>query len=171
MTKDAIHSRVVSLDKLTDLRETWQSRGKKVVFTNGVFDLLHRGHVTYLAAAAAHGDVLVVGVNGDASVRRLGKGPERPIVAEADRAAVVAALRSVEAVVVFDTDTPLALIQHLQPDVLAKGGDYDASVSDPEDPQYIVGSAEIRAYGGTVTTIDLVPGQSTTGMAEKLKNG
>ena len=169
MTKDAIHSRVVSLDRLTDLRETWRSRGKKVVFTNGVFDLLHRGHVTYLAEAASMGDALVVGVNDDDSVRRLGKGEDRPIVPEQDRATVVAALRSVASVVLFGQDTPLQLIEAIGPDVLVKGGDYDANCTDAADPRYIVGSAEVKANGGRVATIDLVPGRSTTAMAKKLK--
>ena len=116
-----------------------------MVFTNGVFDLLHRGHVTYLEAAARLGDVLVVGVNDDASVRRLGKGDDRPIVPEGDRAFVVAGLRAVAGVVLFGEDTPLDLIRALQPDVLVKGGDYDAACTDQEDPRYIVGSAEVRA--------------------------
>ena len=148
----------------------WRAEGRKVVFTNGVFDLLHRGHVTYLAAAAALGDVLVVGVNDDDSVRRLGKGPDRPIVPEQDRTFVVAGLRSVGGVVLFGEDTPLDLILALQPDVLVKGGDYDADCTDPTDARYIVGSAEVRAWGGRVATIDLVPGRSTTAMANRLKS-
>lgn len=147
----------------------WRSEGRKVVFTNGVFDLLHRGHVTYLAAAAALGDVLVVGINDDASVRRLGKGADRPIVPQGDRAFVVAGLRSVGGVVLFGEDTPLDLIRAIGPDVLVKGGDYDAECTDAQDPQYIVGSTEVRAAGGQVATIDLVPGRSTTAIAERLK--
>lgn len=147
----------------------WRSEGRKVVFTNGVFDLLHRGHVTYLAAAAALGDVLVVGVNDDASVRRLGKGADRPIVPQGDRAFVVAGLRAVGGVVLFGEDTPLDLIRAIGPDVLVKGGDYDAECTDAQDPRYIVGSTEVRAAGGQVATIDLVPGRSTTAIAERLK--
>jgi len=147
----------------------WRSEGRKVVFTNGVFDLLHRGHVTYLAAAATLGDVLVVGINDDASVRRLGKGADRPIVPQGDRAFVVAGLRSVGGVVLFGEDTPLDLIRAIGPDVLVKGGDYDAECTDAQDPQYIVGSTEVRAAGGQVATIDLVPGRSTTAIAERLK--
>lgn len=147
----------------------WRSEGRKVVFTNGVFDLLHRGHVTYLAAAAALGDVLVVGINDDASVRRLGKGADRPIVPQGDRAFVVAGLRAVGGVVLFGEDTPLDLIRAIGPDVLVKGGDYDAECTDSQDPRYIVGSTEVRAAGGQVATIDLVPGRSTTAIAERLK--
>lgn len=165
----AVDGHINTPAELEALRDAWRSQGQKVVFTNGVFDLLHKGHVTYLASAAQLGDALVVGINGDASVRRLGKGADRPIVPEADRAAVVAALRSVAAVVLFDADTPLALIEALKPDVLVKGGDYDAECTDPMDPRYIVGSTEVRASGGQVATIDLVPGRSTTAIARKLK--
>jgi len=154
---------------MADRCTQWRAEGRKVVFTNGVFDLVHRGHVTYLGAAAKLGDVLVVGLNDDASVRRLGKGADRPIVPEADRAFVVAGLRAVSGVVLFGEDTPLELIRALEPDVLVKGGDYDATCTDPEDARYIVGSAEVRAAGGRVETIALVPGRSTTAIAERLK--
>lgn len=165
----ASDAHINTLAELEVLRREWREAGLKVVFTNGVFDLLHRGHVTYLAAAAELGDVLVVGINDDASVRQLGKGEDRPIVAEEDRALVVAALRSVGAVVLFGEDTPHALISALLPDVLVKGGDYDAEETDPQQPRYIVGSAEVRAQGGEVATIDLVPGRSTTAIAGKIK--
>jgi len=155
--------------ELEALRREWSMAGQKVVFTNGVFDLLHKGHVTYLAAAARLGDVLIVGINDDASVRRLGKGDDRPIVPESDRAAVVAALRAVDAVVLFGSDTPLSLIEALKPDILVKGGDYDSECTDSEDPRYIVGSAEVRSTGGQVATIGLVPGRSTTAIASKLR--
>ena len=162
-------ARILDRAAMADRCAAWRAEGKRVVFTNGVFDLVHRGHVTYLEAAAALGDVLVVGVNDDASVRRLGKGEDRPIVPEADRAFVIAGLRAVEAVVLFGEDTPLDLIRAFQPDVLVKGGDYDAGCTNPEDPRYIVGSAEVRAAGGQVETIDLVPGRSTTAIADRLK--
>lgn len=161
--------RVLTAEAAAQLCSAWRTEGRKVVFTNGVFDLLHKGHVTYLAAAAALGDVLVVGVNDDASVRRLGKGADRPIVPEADRACIVAALRSVETVVLFGEDTPLSLIEVLEPDVLVKGGDYDADCTDPDDPRYIVGSAVVRQKGGMVATIELVPGRSTTAIARKIQ--
>ena len=161
--------RMLDRQAMADQCVRWREAGHTVVFTNGVFDLLHRGHVTYLEAAARLGDVLVVGINDDVSVRRLGKGDDRPIVAEADRAFVVAGLRAVAGVVLFGEDTPLDLIQSLQPDVLVKGGDYDADCTDAEDPRYIVGSADVKAAGGRVVTIDLVPGRSTSAIAAKLK--
>lgn len=131
-----------------------------VVFTNGVFDLLHPGHVDVLVGARHRGDALVVGINSDASVRRL-KGPERPVRSEAERAYVLAAFAAVDAVVVFGEDTPLEAVRALQPDVIVKGGDYR------EDT--IVGAAEVRARGGDVVVIPLTPGQSTTGIIAKLR--
>ena len=165
-----VNDRILDLNAMVKCCAEWRSQGQKVVFTNGVFDLLHRGHVAYLETAAALGDALVVGVNGDASVRRLGKGDDRPIVQEGDRAFVVAGLRSVTGVVLFAEDTPAAVIAAIQPDVLVKGGDYDADSTNPEDPRYIVGSKEVRAWGGRVATIDLVPGKSTTAIADRLKS-
>jgi D-beta-D-heptose 7-phosphate kinase/D-beta-D-heptose 1-phosphate adenosyltransferase len=139
----------------------WRERQPgRVVFTNGVFDLLHPGHVDVLVGARRQGDVLVVGLNSDASVRRL-KGPERPVRQEAARAYVLAALEAVDAVVVFEEDTPLELVRHLQPDVIVKGGDYH------EDT--VVGAREVRARGGDVVIIPLTPGQSTTSIIEKLR--
>lgn len=132
----------------------------RVVFTNGVFDLLHPGHVDVLAGARACGDALVVGVNSDASVRRL-KGPDRPVRSEAERAYVLAAIEAVDAVVVFAQDTPRELVQLLQPDVIVKGGDYA--------PDTIVGADTVRARGGDVVVIPLTPGQSTTSIVEKLR--
>ena len=129
------------------------------MFTNGVFDLLHPGHIDVLTAARALGDALIVGLNTDASVKRL-KGPERPVRTEAERAYVLAALEAVDAVVLFAEDTPLDLVVALEPDVIAKGGDYN------EDT--IVGAREVRARGGEVAVIPLTPGQSTTSIIEKL---
>lgn len=133
---------------------------RRLVFTNGVFDLLHPGHVDVLLAARRAGDALLVGVNSDASVRRL-KGPGRPVRAERERAYVLAALAAVDAVVLFEQDTPLELIRVLEPDVLVKGGDYS------EDT--IVGASEVRARGGTVLVVPLTEGQSTTAIVEKLR--
>ena len=132
----------------------------RVVFTNGVFDLLHPGHVDVLVGARRRGDALVVGLNSDASVRRL-KGPARPVRTEAERAYVLAALQPVDVVTVFDEDTPLALVRALRPDVIVKGGDYS--------PDTIVGAADVRAWGGEVVVIPLTPGQSTTSIIEKLR--
>jgi D-glycero-beta-D-manno-heptose 1-phosphate adenylyltransferase len=145
------------------LRRFTSPRCGRIVFTNGVFDLLHRGHVEYLSAARALGDALVVGVNTDASARRLGKGADRPVNPEDDRALVVAALAAVDAVVLFDEDTPRELIAALLPDVLVKGGDYTVDT--------IAGAAEVRAAGGRVETIPLVPGRSTTHILERARRG
>ncbi len=134
--------------------------GQRVVFTNGCFDLIHPGHVRYLAAARALGDLLVVGVNSDASVRRLGKGKGRPLVAQDDRAEVLAALRAVDYVTIFAEDTPLALIRALRPDVLVKGGDWH--------PDAIVGADFVRAHGGRVRSLPFAAGYSTTALLERI---
>ena len=132
----------------------------RVIFTNGVFDLLHPGHIDVLAKARALGDALIVGLNSDASVGRL-KGPDRPVRNEAERAYVLAALQDVDAVVTFSEDTPLALIRHLRPDVLVKGGDYV--------PETVVGRDDVESWGGQVVIVPLHPGQSTTSIIEKLR--
>ena len=137
-----------------------EGQGGRVVFTNGVFDLLHPGHVDVLIGARARGDTLVVGVNSDASVRRL-KGPERPVRNEGERAYVLAALECVDAVTLFEQDTPLELVQALQPDVIVKGGDYS--------PDTVVGANVVRARGGEVVIIPLTPGHSTTSTIERLR--
>lgn len=137
-----------------------QEQRGRVVFTNGVFDLLHPGHVDVLLGARRAGDHLVVGLNSDASVRRL-KGPERPVRNEAERAYVLAAFEMVDCVVLFEQDTPLELIRLLEPDVLVKGGDYS------EDS--IVGAPDVRSRGGEVVIIPLTPGQSTTSIIRKLR--
>ncbi len=149
---------MVGRDVLVAWRRTVPGR---VVFTNGVFDLLHPGHVEYLEAARALGDALVVGVNSDASARRLGKGAGRPVASAAPRARVVAGLAAVDRVTVFDEDTPLELIRALRPDVLVKGGDYTRAT--------IVGAEDVASWGGDVTTIDVVPGYSTTALVERLR--
>lgn len=136
---------------------------RPVVFTNGVFDVLHRGHVTYLARARALGASLVVALNTDASARRLGKGPERPLNAQEDRAVMMAALESVSLVTWFDEDTPLELISELQPDVLVKGGDYDMSK--------LAETAVVESYGGRALAIPFVDGYSTTSLVHKIRQG
>jgi len=139
----------------------WRERQEgRVVFTNGVFDLLHPGHVDVLVGARARGDVLVVGVNSDASVQRL-KGPGRPVRSEGERVYVLAALQAVDAVTLFDQDTPLELVQLLKPDVIVKGGDYS--------PDTVVGADEVRSRGGEVIIIPLTPGHSTTSTIERLR--
>jgi D-beta-D-heptose 7-phosphate kinase/D-beta-D-heptose 1-phosphate adenosyltransferase len=148
---------------LTDAVAWRRAQAGPVVFTNGVFDLLHVGHVALLEAARGEGAALVVGVNGDASVRRLGKGAGRPLVPEAQRARVVAALAAVECVVLFDEDTPRELILALRPDVLVKGADYALD--------QIVGAAEVTGWGGRVTRVPLVEGMSTTSLAQRLRGG
>lgn len=159
------------LDKIMDwdgarawreaLRDTLSGTpAPRIVFTNGVFDLLHPGHVDTLLGARRCGDALVVGVNSDASVKRL-KGPERPLRTAPERCYVLAALEMVDAVVVFEQDTPLELISSLRPDVLVKGGDY-TEVS-------IVGAPEVRSWGGEVVVVPLTPGHSTTSTIERLR--
>jgi rfaE bifunctional protein nucleotidyltransferase chain/domain len=155
------------LDKICDLPtlkskvDYWQSEGDKVVFTNGVFDLLHIGHITYMSKAANLGDRLIVGLNADSSVKRL-KGPDRPINDQTNRAALLAALFFIDGIVVFEEDTPLNLISSLLPDVLVKGADYTID--------NIVGAKEVLANGGEVLTIDLVEGYSSTSIIQRIKN-
>lgn len=146
---------------LSDAAVWRRGAGGKVVFTNGVFDLLHPGHIDVLVGARRRGGVLVVGLNSDASVRRL-KGPERPVRSESERAYVLAALEVVDAVVVFGEDTPLETIRALRPDVLVKGGDYTEAT--------IVGAPDVRSWGGDVIVIPLTPGQSTTSIIRKLRD-
>jgi rfaE bifunctional protein nucleotidyltransferase chain/domain len=134
---------------------------RPLVFTNGVFDVLHRGHVTYLAQARALGASLLVGVNSDASVRRLGKGPDRPVNPAEDRAALLAALGCVDLVTVFDEDTPYALIERVRPDILVKGGDYDMD--------RLSESALVRSWGGRVLAIPFIHARSTTATLNKIR--
>jgi D-beta-D-heptose 7-phosphate kinase/D-beta-D-heptose 1-phosphate adenosyltransferase len=141
-------------------RAAWKAAGKSVVFTNGCFDLLHPGHVALFEAARAQGDVLVVGLNSDRSVRAL-KGEGRPLVPEDERAETIAALEAVDRVVVYDDDTPRAVIAALGPDVLVKGADWAADA--------IVGREEVEAGGGRVVRVELMPGRSTTSMVARIR--
>lgn len=150
-----------STQTLAQQVQTWQNNGQKVVFTNGCFDLLHRGHVDYLAKAADCGHKLVIGVNTDASVSKL-KGPNRPIQDQQSRLQILASLLCVDAVILFDEQTPYDLIKTLQPDVLVKGSDYR--------PENIVGYDIVTAKGGEVKTIDFIPGFSTSAIERKIKN-
>lgn len=149
------------LDRAGLVARYGRESGLRVVFTNGCFDLLHPGHVEYLAAARALGDALVVGVNTDDSVRRLEKGAGRPLVEENARATVIAALESVDAVCLFGEDTPLALISALEPAILVKGGDYE--------PSGVVGREVVEARGGEVHIIPFVEGYSTTRLVERIR--
>lgn len=155
---NAYRQKVAPLSRVRSRVQRARRSGAKVVFTNGCFDLLHPGHVRYLAGARARGDLLVVGVNSDRSVRAL-KGPGRPVQSEDARAEVLAALAAVDHVVVFDAETPIDVIRALEPDVLAKGADWAA--------HEIVGADEVRSWGGRVARIPLVPGQSTTRLVER----
>ncbi|MBT5855051.1 D-glycero-beta-D-manno-heptose 1-phosphate adenylyltransferase [bacterium] len=148
-----------SLEETKDLREYCRDKSLKVVFTNGCFDILHVGHVTYLEEARALGDVLIVGMNTDTSVKT-NKGPDRPINTDSDRAKVLGSLRAVDAVVLFDDKTPMALIEALQPDIHVKGGDYEAEAL----PEYPV----VTAYGGEVQILSFVTGHSTSNLIQKI---
>ena len=154
--------KLLSQEDLLSKLSVERAEGKHIVFTNGCFDLMHIGHTRYLQAAKALGDVLVVGVNSDASVRTLNKAPDRPIVPEAQRAEVLAALGCVDFVVMFDESDPLQLITAIQPDVLVKGGDWTID--------RIVGRDIVEARGGAVKTIPLVPGLSTTGLLQRIRS-
>ncbi len=145
-----------------ELAARLKSLKQPLVFTNGVFDILHRGHVTYLAQARALGASLLVAVNSDASARKLGKGKNRPVNALADRLAVVAALEAVTLVTWFEEETPLNLILAAKPDVLVKGGDWK--------PEAIVGASEVKSWGGAVHSIPLVAGRSTTSVIERIRS-
>jgi rfaE bifunctional protein nucleotidyltransferase chain/domain len=150
---------LVTLPQLVRIRRRLSRQGKKVVFTNGTFDILHRGHVEYLKRARALGDTLIVGLNTDASIRRI-KGPQRPINRAADRAVVLAALEAVDFVCYFGQDTPFQMIQRIVPDVLVKGADWKIDS--------IVGKDIVERHGGTVRTVKLAPGRSTTRVIERV---
>jgi len=158
---ETIQNKVFSPGKLKRQLAIWRFQDKKIVFTNGVFDLLHLGHIDYLSKAKDEGSILIVGVNTDDSTRRLNKGKNRPLTNEQSRSTILAALLFVDAVVLFEEDTPYELIKQIQPDVLVKGSDYKA-----ED---IVGYEIVSAKGGNIVTIDFLEGYSTTAIEEKIK--
>lgn len=158
---DILHSKVLGREALLRRLNTWRLRGQKIVFTNGCFDILHLGHIDYLSKAAAAGDKLVVGVNSDASNHRL-KGPGRPINDERSRSLLLAALFFVDAVCIFDEDTPYELIKLLRPDVLVKGADYTI--------EQIVGADLVLSAGGEVKTIEFLEGYSTTAIETRIRN-
>jgi D-beta-D-heptose 7-phosphate kinase / D-beta-D-heptose 1-phosphate adenosyltransferase len=157
-----LRDKQVDLPTASRMVANWREQGEQVVFTNGCFDILHAGHVSYLAKAKAMGDRLVLGLNSDDSVRRL-KGPTRPINSESDRGQVLAGLESIDAIVVFDEDTPLELINSLKPSILVKGADYEV-----ED---VVGAKEVQSWGGEVRLVEFLEGRSTTRIAEKTATG
>lgn len=157
---DLIKNKIHSTKSFSFLRNANKVMGKKVVFTNGCFDILHNGHVSYLAKAAELGDFLIIGLNSDASVKRL-KGKERPINKEDDRAFILASLFFVGAIIIFEEDTPLELIKNIGPEFLVKGGDYSIDS--------IVGAKEVMANGGKVEVIPFVDGYSTTSTLKKIK--
>jgi rfaE bifunctional protein nucleotidyltransferase chain/domain len=153
------------LDKLcsrAELPARLAALARPMVFTNGVFDILHRGHVSYLAQARALGASLVIGLNSDASARRLGKGPDRPLNAEADRACVLAALESVSLVTLFDEQTPVELLKLVRPDLYVKGGDYDIET--------LAETAVVRSWGGDARSIPFVDGYSTTALVKRIRS-
>jgi rfaE bifunctional protein nucleotidyltransferase chain/domain len=154
-------SRILLRDDAVALVRSLRQQGRVVVFTNGVFDILHPGHARYLEDARACGDALIVGINSDRSARSLAKGPDRPVHPELERAEVVAALRAVDAVVIFDEETPFAIVSALQPDVLVKGADWAADA--------IVGRDVVEARGGRVVRIPLDPGYSTSSILDRLR--
>ena len=154
---------VLSREQAIEWADERRARGQRIVFTNGVFDLMHPGHVRYLRESRQLGDVLIVGVNSDRSARALEKGPDRPLNPDLERAEVVAALASVDAVVIFDEDTPHTIVEALRPDVLVKGADWAEGA--------IVGADSVEGRGGRVVRIPLSPGYSTTRLIEKIRNG
>lgn len=151
--------KICTKTQLLTLVSQWKAQQQKIVFTNGCFDLLHAGHVTYLDAAKQMGDKLILGLNTDKSVRKL-KGPSRPVIHQQDRARVMAALAAVDAVILFDEDTPLDLITTFKPNIIAKGSDYTEA--------QVVGASEVKSWGGTVALIDIVEGRSTSDILEKI---
>jgi rfaE bifunctional protein nucleotidyltransferase chain/domain len=161
LTLDNIRAKIISGDSLEHQLNRWRFFNRKIVFTNGCFDLLHAGHIDYLSRAADMGDVLVIGLNSDESVRRL-KGKNRPINDQQQRTMILASLSFISAVILFDEDTPFNLISKIKPHILVKGGDYK--------PEQIAGADVVIASGGEVRIIDLLPGYSTTEIEKRILN-
>ncbi len=154
-----LHHKIKSLEELKVLRDLWAREGKTVVFTNGVFDLIHRGHVEYLARARDLGDLLVIGLNSDSSVQKI-KGPSRPIQTQDDRALILAAFQFVDYITIFEEETPIHVITTLIPDVLVKGGDYTIDT--------VVGHDIVEEHGGRTVILPFVKGKSSTGIIERI---
>jgi rfaE bifunctional protein nucleotidyltransferase chain/domain len=165
---DIVRAKIHTPENLPQAIAVHRFKSEKIVFTNGCFDIIHRGHVHYLSKASDLGNYLVVGINSDASVKRLGKSDSRPLQDEQTRALILASFHFVHAVIIFDEDTPAALIQLIKPDVLVKGADYDANVQDAKSKKYIVGSDTVKAYGGKVETIEYLAEFSTTAIEQKI---
>ena len=163
-------SKIVDLVELELDVEHWKGNGEVVVFTNGVFDILHYGHCSYLMDAAHYGDRLIVALNSDASVKTLEKGNDRPINDEEARAFVLSCLSFVDRVLIFNDNTPYNIIRSVLPDVLVKGSDYNEYETDPNAKGYIVGSDVVQKNGGQVKTVDLIEGFSTTSIIDKIRN-
>ncbi|MCX6295207.1 MAG: adenylyltransferase/cytidyltransferase family protein [Bacteroidetes bacterium] len=168
---EIIQSKIFTLETAAIPLIVWRFKGNKIVFTNGCFDIIHRGHIDYLAKASDLGGRLVVGINSDASVKRLGKSNSRPLQDEQTRALILASFHFVSSVIIFDEETPLELIKLVNPDVLVKGADYDENEKNKESKKYIVGSDIVKANGGEVRTIEFLEGFSTTAIENKIKNG
>lgn len=166
---ERLQHKMVSIETAKTIVSSWKTDDKKVVFTNGCFDILHKGHVSYLAKAADLGDYLVIGINADSSVKKLNKGENRPINDQQTRATVLSALEMIDLVVIFEEETPLNIIKELAPSVLVKGGDYNEKIADKNNPKYIVGSDIVKENNGEVFTIPLEKGFSTTSIIEKIK--
>jgi rfaE bifunctional protein nucleotidyltransferase chain/domain len=166
---DLLQSKITDLNGFQGTLQAWRNNNESCVFTNGVFDIVHRGHIDYLFKTSLLADRMIIGLNADSSVKRLEKGDDRPINNEYDRAYLLAAFGFVDAVIIFDEDTPLKLIENIKPDVLVKGGDYDAQAKQG-DKKYIVGSDIVLAHGGKVDVIPFLPGYSSTLIIEKIRN-
>ncbi len=166
---DIIKSKIYSREALLKQLPVWRFNDQKLVFTNGCFDIIHLGHIDYLAKASDLGDELIVGINSDASVKLLNKGNSRPLQDEQSRALIIASLHFVTAVVLFDEETPQALIGVIKPNVLVKGADYDANEINAKNKRFIVGSDSVRAAGGIVKTLDYLEGYSTSAIEQKIK--
>ncbi|HLC82720.1 MAG TPA: adenylyltransferase/cytidyltransferase family protein [Bacteroidia bacterium] len=167
---DLIQEKIYTLESLSPHLHAWNFKDNKIVFTNGCFDIIHRGHIDYLAKASDCGDKLIVGINSDASVKRQGKSSSRPLQDEQTRAMIMASFHFVSAVIIFDEDTPLELIKAIEPAVLVKGADYDANETNKESKKYIVGSDIVKSKKGEVKTIEFLEGYSTTIIEERIKN-
>lgn len=164
-----IQEKIFNMEDLMEKVQTWRSQQEQIVFTNGCFDLLHRGHIEYLAQTADFGQQLIVAVNSDNSVKTLNKGDSRPLQDEHSRALIIASLAFVNAVIIFDDSTPLKVISQIKPDVLVKGGDYNPTTTNSLDKKYIVGSDIVKKNGGGVHAIQFVEGYSTSMIEQKIK--